>query len=407
MVMKEKKVKISFLGDIMCEKPFLDAAKKRDGSYEFSTAFKGMKEICSQSDYVVANLETPFAGKDKGYTNEFYLFNTPDSFAKAVKEMGISVVTTANNHCCDRGLDGVRRTIDILDEYKIPHVGTYKSSDEDRIFCCTVGGIKIALISCTSSTNPLRNKCKVTRDNVNLIQKQKTNISLIGNKRKLGTIKDFIIREVIGDKLYINARKSIGLSPKKIQVDNVIYSDRLESEIENIIYQIKKAKEKADFVFVCPHMGGQFNLKPGKFSEYIMNRLVEAGANAVIASHPHIVQKFEMKNGIPCAFSLGNVSMSLSTMYILRENMPEYGIMLHLYLTPNYIEKVTFSVIKIDEVSGYLYINPVSSLYETITADKQEKMKHDVQLIVNRVKKQEIAMGFEIKDEYELYSLQV
>ena len=35
MVMKEKKVKISFLGDIMCEKPFLDAAKKRDGSYEF------------------------------------------------------------------------------------------------------------------------------------------------------------------------------------------------------------------------------------------------------------------------------------------------------------------------------------------------------------------------------------
>ena len=80
MVMKEKKVKISFLGDIMCEKPFLDAAKKRDGSYEFSTAFKGMKEICSQSDYVVANLETPFAGKDKGYTNEFYLFNTPDSF---------------------------------------------------------------------------------------------------------------------------------------------------------------------------------------------------------------------------------------------------------------------------------------------------------------------------------------
>lgn len=99
--------------------------------------------------------------------------------------------------------------------------------------------------------------------------------------------------------------------------------------------------------------------------------------------------------------------MSLSTMYILRENMPEYGIMLHLYLTPNYIEKVTFSVIKIDEVSGYLYINPVSSLYETITADKQEKMKHDVQLIVNRVKKQEIAIGFEIKDEYELYSLQV
>jgi len=34
-------------------------------------------------------------------------------------------------------------------------------------------------------------------------------------------------------------------------------------------------------------------------------------------------------------------------------------------------------------------------------------MKHDVQLIVNRVKKQEIAIGFEIKDEYELYSLQV
>ena len=107
-------VKITFLGDIMCEGPLLKAAHKEDGTYDFSECFQGICGLLTEADYVIGNLETPLSGEEAGYTKteDLYSFNTPIEFAEAVKEMGMDLVLTANNHCCDRGIEGLIKTLE-------------------------------------------------------------------------------------------------------------------------------------------------------------------------------------------------------------------------------------------------------------------------------------------------------
>lgn len=87
------------------------------------------------SDYVVGNLEVPLGGEKSKYTYNPYLFNAPDKFALDLKTAGFSMLITANNHCLDRGIKGLYRTIDVLDKYNINHAGTYKTNkNRDDIF---------------------------------------------------------------------------------------------------------------------------------------------------------------------------------------------------------------------------------------------------------------------------------
>lgn len=81
-------VKITFIGDIMCELPLLKASRTKNG-YNFYGVFSHTQELFRKSDYVVGNLETVFAGKDMEYTNTLYSFNTPDEFLDALKTSGI------------------------------------------------------------------------------------------------------------------------------------------------------------------------------------------------------------------------------------------------------------------------------------------------------------------------------
>ena len=85
-------MKITILGDIMCEPPILKASKCKDGSYNFDDTFAKIRPMLQEADYVIGNMEFPCAGEEAGYTNGFFSFNAPDSFAKAIKDAGIDLV---------------------------------------------------------------------------------------------------------------------------------------------------------------------------------------------------------------------------------------------------------------------------------------------------------------------------
>ena len=103
-------------------------------------------------------------------------FNAPDCLLDALKDIGIDAVCTTNNHCTDRGYEGLAKTIDALDRYGIAHTGTYKADHEgDRVHYFTVGDTRIALISYTFSTNAAINGTvfdEKTKDCVNLLHPQ-------------------------------------------------------------------------------------------------------------------------------------------------------------------------------------------------------------------------------------------
>ena len=89
-------MKITVVGDIMCEPPILHAAKKPDGTYDFSPMYEKVKPLFSKSDYVIGNMETVLAGEEAGYTENFFSFNAPDSFGEALKDMKNLVLCVQN-----------------------------------------------------------------------------------------------------------------------------------------------------------------------------------------------------------------------------------------------------------------------------------------------------------------------
>ena len=99
-------VNISFTGDIL---PNERINKTAGGEYSFCFSKAGKLANC---DYLVGNLETPVAGEALEYTHERFCFNTPEGILDTLRQCGFNMLTLANNHCMDRGEEGILNTID-------------------------------------------------------------------------------------------------------------------------------------------------------------------------------------------------------------------------------------------------------------------------------------------------------
>ena len=94
---------LAAIGDIMCHNTqYQDALNSDTNEYDFSYVFDDIEIYTKVSDLCVGNLETTFAGKEKGYSS-YPTFNTPDNLAFNLKKLGLDVLTTANNHSLDTG----------------------------------------------------------------------------------------------------------------------------------------------------------------------------------------------------------------------------------------------------------------------------------------------------------------
>ena len=163
---------MSVIGDIMCHNTqYTDAYNSNTDTYDFSYVFKDIKAKIKTADIAVGNLETTFAGKSVGYSS-YPTFNTPESLADNLKDLGLDVLTTANNHSLDKGYKGIESTIDYLDKADISHTGTFKSEeDQNKILIKNVKDVKIAFLSYTYGTNGI--KVPTGKDYcINLIDKE-------------------------------------------------------------------------------------------------------------------------------------------------------------------------------------------------------------------------------------------
>lgn len=251
--------KLNFTGDLMVhDYQYQSCYDSATGTYDFSKNFIKVKKYLKNADYTVGNFETVLGGKEIGISS-FPRFNSPDSFATSVKDAGFDLLTTANNHCVDRGVASLERTISVLDKKSFDHIGTYRSKKASKkIFVKEINGIKIAFLSCTYGTNGL----------------------------------------------------SYGESYHVKLLNEAFYKS------------IKKARKKADYVIVLPHNGTEYQIQPSSIYQKQYRRMLEAGADAVIASHPHILQPMEYqkvkeKDGSSrtcfVAYSLGNFISSQRT----------------------------------------------------------------------------------------------
>jgi poly-gamma-glutamate synthesis protein (capsule biosynthesis protein) len=383
-------IKISFVGDILCQRWLLKTSQKKNGCLDFTHVFQNMKDIFAASDYVVGNLETVCAGKKNRYTNDLYSYNSPDSFIDALAGSGIDMVTCANNHCLDRGSEGLYRTLSLLDAAGMERTGTYlPGEDFDKPFIKELLGKKIAFISATASTNKPAIQCGLSSDGrpaVKLIQYQHHVQSPKGMARRFYEWAK--ARVPLEMRVFING--IVGRGGRRIVVDNggiKDFSGKLREDMGN---EINRAREMADYVIVCPHMGGQFNLEPGAFSKYIMDFFQTQGADCIVANHAHVVQRCEWKPGMLACYCLGNFSVYPSASDMIKEQLSGYSIMLHLYLDDSgpglTTAKVGFSTLKsILDARRSLTVYPVKDLYDSLDEDyARQKLREENSIIIKR-----------------------
>ena len=229
------KVSMSVIGDIMCHNSQYNDAN-RNGEYDFSYVFEDVKEYIESADIAIGNLETTFAGKDRGYAS-YPTFNTPENLARDLKEFGIDVVSTANNHSLDTGYKGIESTIDYLNEVGILHTGTFKSvEDQENIVIKEVNGLKLAFLAYTYGTNGIP----------------------VPNGR------EYCI--------------------------NLIDKDLIKSHLD-------KAKSlNPDVICVNMHWGVEYQNSPNTEQEDLANFLFENGVDLILGSHPHVLQRMETKD---------------------------------------------------------------------------------------------------------------
>ena len=101
----------------------------------------------SKADLAFCNLETPLAPAGGPYTG-YPTFSVPQDIVPALKDAGFDACTTASNHTVDKGFDGLKRTLDVLDANGIRHAGSSRTEQERNTpTIMEVKGVKVALLA--------------------------------------------------------------------------------------------------------------------------------------------------------------------------------------------------------------------------------------------------------------------
>lgn len=227
-------INVVALGDIMCHSTNFKAAYKNN-IYDFSGYFTDIKDYVSNANLAVSNLETTFAGESRGYSG-YPTFNSPASLGQGIADIGVDVVSTANNHSLDKGYSGLTSTLDELDRIGLAHTGTYRSIEEQNtILTKDVNGIKFAFLSFTYGTN------------------------------------------------------GIPVPKGKEYCINLIDEELIKS-------QINLAKEQnPDIICVNMHWGLEYKLKQNSEQDNLANFLFENGVDIIFGSHPHVLQPMQKR----------------------------------------------------------------------------------------------------------------
>lgn len=338
----EEQVVLGFTGDIMCDNLDNMIAHKFNGfiSENVSNCLKSV-------DYCVGNLETPIVN-DIQKNKERYSFCAPKEFAKKLNEYGFDMFSTANNHCLDRGINGLIENCDNLEKLKIDYTGTNKFNKQ-RVLIRNFKGIKISFISYTYGTNAFLNNNYLNDDNffyVNLSRKQETSNRLY-RKLKNKFCENLFIFNPIRDKKYL----------KRIKED------------------LDYAKINSDFVVFLLHSGGQYNNTVEHYTKKLCNFIKKNGADLIVGNHPHVV--LNRKDNI--YYSLGNFYATPFSNHNQVDDIPNYSVFL----------KVTINKkdIKIDSVDYNIFKTEIKDNFPitfNVNEIKNKQTEEELKYIINK-----------------------
>lgn len=246
---KEQQAQVVCAGDNLIHLSLLAAEQKklRDGEVSagnlYDSFYDSVRDKLQNADLAAVNQETIFVADHKR-VSDYPRFGTPTEVGDAMERAGFNLITLANNHALDQGIYGINTTMAFWDEKGISYVGaqsakSYSEAPEAAVKFMEINGIRFAFVGYTYGTNGMPE----SEGYPHLVEK-------------------------LGDE------------------------DRMHR-------QLSYARSRADVVMVFVHWGTEYETEIDDQQEYYRDFFYREGVDAVIGTHPHVVQKWEIveKNG--------------------------------------------------------------------------------------------------------------
>ena len=340
-----KKINLNAVGDVMAHKPQLqaqyDASSK---SYNFDNNFQYVDSFIEKSDLSIANLETTLAGSSIPYTS-YPAFNSPDTLVDALKNAGVDVLSTINNHSFDKGDLGVKRTLQVTKEKGLETVGTVQNVDDKNYIIKDIDDINLGITS-------------------------------------------FSYGEVKNGTKYVNGIQISNESKDKMNVFDMHNVDNAFNTIREDLDNIKDT----DMQIVILHWGSEYQRVPSEFQTNLAKKLSDCEVDIIIGSHPHVVQPVEMikssdgNNDTLVIYSLGNF-ISNQRKELLGSSYTEDGLMVSIEITKDFNENKTY-LSQVECIPTWVnkYQKSAKYIYEIIPIYDKNQLNTIENLPMNEVK---------------------
>lgn len=248
---------LSFVGDISLADnwyimPKYDERGKGVSGILSDSVLKEMREstlMVANSEFTVSNRGTKMAGKQ-------YTFRAKPERLSIYDEMGVDLLTLANNHVYDFGRDAFLDMLLSFDEYKLPRIGAGKNIEEAmKPYYFIINGYKFAFVNAT------------------------------------------------------RAEKYI-MTPEATETNPGVFRCYDPTNMVNLIKEVEK---ESDYVITIIHFGkeGYHELEEEQVKSAKM--YIDAGSDAVVGHHAHVLQGIEFYNNKPIIYNLGDFIFNANT----------------------------------------------------------------------------------------------
>lgn len=245
-------ITIAFAGDILFDAQYAVMSAMLQNGGDISTAIAPeLIEEMQNADIMMLNNEFPYSDRGTPTEGKQFTFRAKPSYVSYLDDLGVDLVSLANNHAYDYGEAAFLDTLTTLEEAGITYVGAGRNLEEARRpVYYIIDNMKIAFVSATQ-------------------------IERLDNPDTKGATDSSagVFRCWNGD---------------------------------NLIETVKEAKENSDFVIVYLHWGTENEVNVDWAQEKQAPEVAAAGADLIIGDHPHCLQRISVVQGVPVIYSLGN-----------------------------------------------------------------------------------------------------
>lgn len=276
-------------------------------------------DVMRRADVTVANLEIILIDENR-YRGPVGDIRAHTSVAQDFVDMGINMVTKANNHAFDMGEEGFWECLRHAEDFGIVHCGagrTLSQSREARYFTSDKGIVGMVGIYATSAK---RSHGADKRPSVNTLQVETTTTvtaEQFANLEKIVHDWEGQSKTLVHPAKFANTPEELTLLGKKFRIaeESGRFSHAMDdADLKEILHAVTTGKQFSDFFIANIHWHENrlafqqytFDHYPSDYQIAFAHKAIDAGADAVIGHGVHTIKGIEIYKGKPICYGISN-----------------------------------------------------------------------------------------------------